>query len=522
MADEGRPRLDAVVFDTDGVVTKTAAVHFAAWKRLFDDELRRRAGGDDFEPFTHDDYRRYVDGKPREDGVASFLASRGIDLPFGTADDPPGPATVHALGNEKNDHFLAQLRADGVEAFPSTVRFVEALRAAGVRTGVISASKNCAEVLEAAGVDRLFDVRVDGLDAAELGFAGKPDPAIFLEAARRLGVAPERVAIVEDAVAGVEAGRRGGFGLVVGIDRVGHPEALTGHADLVVTDLDELTVDDDGAIVRRERPEAPLPSLPSALDDDGIGLLLEGRSPAVFLDYDGTLTPIVARPELAVLPPATGEVLDALAARCTVGIISGRDLDDVRAMVGRGEHLWFAGSHGFDIASPEGWRRDIEAGRDVLPQLDAAEAALREQVPAVPEAWVERKRFAIAVHYRQTPDEHVDRLERLVAEVAEASPGLRLAGGKKIFELRPDIPWDKGKALQHILEVAGVDPATSLAVYIGDDVTDEDAFVAIRTTGVGIVVGDEDRPTAARFRVDDTDQVRDFLRLLLDHAEGDA
>ncbi|MEZ5141515.1 MAG: trehalose-phosphatase [Acidimicrobiales bacterium] len=511
-----------MVFDTDGVVTKTAAVHFAAWKRLFDDELRRRAGGDDFEPFTHDDYRRYVDGKPREDGVASFLASRGIDLPFGTADDPPGPATVHALGNEKNDHFLAQLRADGVEAFPSTVSFVEALRAAGVRTGVISASKNCAEVLEAAGVDRLFDVRVDGLDAAELGFAGKPDPAIFLEAARRLGVAPERVAIVEDAVAGVEAGRRGGL-RARRRDRSRRPPRGADRPRRPRRDRPRR------AHRRRRRCHRP----PRATRGTAavaavrprrrrIGLLLEGRSPAVFLDYDGTLTPIVARPELAVLPPATGEVLDALAARCTVGIISGRDLDDVRAMVGRGEHLWFAGSHGFDIASPEGWRRDIEAGRDVLPQLDAAEAALREQVPAVPEAWVERKRFAIAVHYRQTPDEHVDRLERLVAEVAEASPGLRLAGGKKIFELRPDIPWDKGKALQHILEVAGVDPATSLAVYIGDDVTDEDAFVAIRTTGVGIVVGDEDRPTAARFRVDDTDQVRDFLRLLLDHAEGDA
>jgi trehalose-phosphatase len=516
VADHESGRIDAVVFDTDGVVTKTAAVHSAAWKQLFDAELTRRAaeGGPPVAAFTGEDYRRYVDGKPREDGVASFLASRDIELPWGEPDDPPGRVTVHALGNAKNDAFLARMRADGVEPFADTRAFVERLRAAGVRTAVISASKNCAEILEVAGVADLFEVRVDGLDAQALGLPGKPDPAIFLEAARRLDVEPARTAIVEDAVSGVAAGRRGGFALVIGVDRVGHP-------DVVVADLHELIVTEEHTIERDDHPRSPLPSLPSALTDDDLPRLLEGRAPAVFLDYDGTLTPIVARPELALLPDTTRAVLEALAARTTVGIISGRDLDDVRSMVGGDERLWYAGSHGFDIASPEGWRRDIEAGRAVLPALDAAEARLRATVGDVTEAWVERKRFAIAVHYRQTPDDEVPRLEALVADVGAASDDLRMAGGKKIFELRPAIAWDKGRALHHIMTAAGIEPTTSLAVYVGDDVTDEDAFDAIRGIGVGVVVGTEDRATAARYRLDDTDQVRDLLQLLLDHLEGD-
>ena len=505
--------IEAVIFDTDGVVTRTATVHLAAWRRVFDDELQHHLGPD-AEPFTDEDYRRDVDGRPRQDGVAAFLASRGIHLPLGSPGDPPGHDTVHAVGNTKNDAFLAEVAAHGVDAYPSTIGFVDQLRTAGIRVAVVSASKNCALVLEAAGVADRFELRVDGTDAERLGLAGKPDPALFLEAARRLEVDPSRAAVVEDAIAGVEAARRGRFGLVIGVDRVGHPEDLAA-ADLVVSDLAALTVH-DGRIALDDHPTARLPDLPSALTDGDVARRLEGRRPAVFLDYDGTLTPIVARPELAVLDPATKAVLAELAARCTVGIISGRDLDDVRAMVGADGHLWFAGSHGFDIASPDGRRRDIEAGRDLLPQLDAAEAELRDAIAVVPAAWVERKRFAIAVHFRQTPVDEVPRLEAIVTEVAAVHPGLRMAGGKMIFELRPDIPWDKGRALRYVADAAGVDPEAELVVYVGDDVTDEDAFVAVRGEGLGVVVGDEDRPTAADHRLADTDEVRAFLQRLLD------
>lgn len=239
-------RFEAVIFDLDGVVTDTASVHRAAWKELFDDELRRRAGGGDsgFEPFTDDDYRRYVDGRPRYDGVRAFLASRGITLPEGTPDDPPEARTVCGLGNTKDAMFHRRLDDDGVAVFESTVQLIEDLRSAGVHTAIVSASRNGREVLEAAGLLGHFDVRVDGEVAGDLGLAGKPDPAVFLEAARRLDVSPSRAAVVEDALAGVEAGRAGGFGLVIGVDRTGHADDLRRHgADVVVEDLAEVVLE---------------------------------------------------------------------------------------------------------------------------------------------------------------------------------------------------------------------------------------------------------------------------------------
>ncbi|MGH9265489.1 MAG: HAD family hydrolase [Acidimicrobiales bacterium] len=244
--------MDAVIFDMDGVVTATATVHAAAWKRLFDAFLRQRAEetGEQFVPFDeHADYQRYVDGKSRYDGVRSFLESRGIDLPDGSPDDPPGTDSVCAMGNDKDTYFMEDVHRHGVRAYESTVRIVRDLRAAGVKTALVSASRNAVDVLDRAGLLELFDERVDGILAAELHLEGKPDPATFLEAARRLGVEPSRAAVVEDALAGVAAGRAGRFGLVVGVARAGQTEALrNAGADVVVGDLAELEAD------RRTRP----------------------------------------------------------------------------------------------------------------------------------------------------------------------------------------------------------------------------------------------------------------------------
>jgi alpha,alpha-trehalase len=242
-----RTRLDAVVFDMDGVVTDTATVHAAAWKRLFDEYLAERARTTDeqFVAFDLDgDYRRHVDGKPRYDGVRDFLASRGIVLPEGEPSDPPERETVCGLGNRKDRYFLAHIREYGVRAYPSTVELVGRLEATGFGTAIISASRNMKEVLAAAGLGDLFRVSVDGRDAEALALPGKPHPAVFLEAARRLGADPARAAVVEDALAGVEAGRRGRFGFVIGVDRVGHRDALReAGADVVVRDLAEVTVE---------------------------------------------------------------------------------------------------------------------------------------------------------------------------------------------------------------------------------------------------------------------------------------
>jgi beta-phosphoglucomutase family hydrolase len=232
------------LFDLDGVLTKTAKVHDAAWKEMFDSFLRERAEstGQPFVPFDPvKDYDEYVDGKPRADGTRSFLQSRGIELPEGSPDDPPDAQTVNGLGNRKNVILLKRIKEDGVEAYEGSVRYVRAARDAGLRRAVVSSSANCRDVLVAAGIEDLFEARIDGVVAAREHLRGKPAPDTFLAGARALGLEPQAAAVFEDALAGVAAGRAGGFGYVVGVDRAGQAEALKTHgADIVVQDLAEL------------------------------------------------------------------------------------------------------------------------------------------------------------------------------------------------------------------------------------------------------------------------------------------
>jgi len=234
----------ACLFDLDGVLTKTQVVHAAAWKQMFDEFLARHSAGSGtpFVPFDAVlDYDEYVDGKPRYDGVRSFLASRGIRLPEGGPGDPAGAETVRSLGDRKNELVLGLIRSRGVEAYDSSVRYVRAARDAGLRRAVVSSSANCRDVLVAAGIEELFEVRIDGIVAEQEHLAGKPAPDTFLAAARKLGVDAAEAAVFEDALAGVEAGRAGRFGFVVGIDRAGQADALRRHgADVVVDDLEEL------------------------------------------------------------------------------------------------------------------------------------------------------------------------------------------------------------------------------------------------------------------------------------------
>ena len=250
--------------------------------------------------------------------------------------------------------------------------------------------------------------------------------------------------------------------------------------------------------------------LPDARDDAGLRGRMRGQPVALFLDYDGTLTPIVARPELAVLDAATRSALRRAAAGGFVAILSGRDLADVRAMVDT-EGLWFAGSHGFEIAAPDGTRTEIDEARGHQQALREAADDLDRGVASIPGAWVERKRYAVAVHFRQVEDERVPEVEAALDRALDAHPGLRKTGGKKIFELRPDIEWDKGRALWALFERAGLRRGEVLPVFVGDDLTDEDGFTAIAPDGIGIVVADDDRVTAASYRLDDPDAVREFL-----------
>jgi len=510
---------DAVVFDLDGVVTLTASVHAAAWKELFDEVLERRAeeSGKPFVPFDpEDDYHTYVDGKPRIEGVKSFLASRGIELPEGGSDDGPDEPTAWGLGNRKNGYFRRILDEKGAEVDERTVAFVRRLRSEGVRVAVASSSKNCGPILERAGLNDLFEARVDGVVSEEIGLKGKPNPDIFVEAARRVGATPERAIVVEDAISGVQAGRAGGFGLVIGIDRVGLAAALREHgADLILESFDDRSFELIEAWFSNRDQRRP-----SALREwKGLSQRLRGKRPALFLDYDGTLTPIVSRPELAVLTDERRAILRKVASRFPTAIISGRGRDDVERLVGLPE-LAYAGSHGFDIVGPGGASVGHAAADWIEPVMERVAAEVKPKLEGIEGVVIEEKRFSVAIHYRLVDEADVARVEAIVDEAIATDARLKKAHGKKVFEVRPDLDWDKGKALLLLLEALGLDGPGVVPLYIGDDVTDEDAFAVLRERGIGVLVSETPRPTEAAYWVQAPWEVYAFFDRLLNLEGG--
>jgi len=507
-------RLEAVILDMDGVVTDTAKIHASAWKRIFDEFLQAHSerAGVPFVPFDSvRDYLDYVDGKPRYEGVRSLLRSRGIELTEGGPDDGPEAMTVFGLGNRKDAYFGERLHADGAEVFEGTVERVREVRSLGVSTALVTSSKHGREVIALAGLENLFDVLLDGNDIESLSLRGKPNPDLFEEAASRLDVAPARAAVVEDAVSGVQAGSAGGFGLVIGVNRGDNREALErGGAHVVVDDLAELTA---GEIL------TPRVDLPSALESlHELARSLAARRAVVFLDYDGTLTPIVAHPDLAVLAPDAREALRRLARVATVAVVSGRALADVRALVGL-DDIVYAGNHGFEIRGPGGTELSYEVGREFIDDVAGVRAVLAQRVEPVPGAWVEDKTHSLSVHYRQTPEESVAGLEAAVDAALADAPRLRKHHGKKVFEIRPRIDWDKGRAVLWLLEALGLEGADVLPFYLGDDVTDEDAFRALAGRGLGVLVAEAPRASAANYRLRDPDEVREFLAGLASRLE---
>ncbi|MBD3236346.1 MAG: trehalose-phosphatase [Candidatus Eisenbacteria bacterium] len=507
-------RIDALIFDLDGVLTRTATLHAAAWKEMFDEFLRSHAERHhrSYEPFDADaDYRRYVDGKPRYDGVRSFLRSRDIELPWGSPDDPPEKETICGLGNRKNERFRQRLANAPVETYEPAVDFVRRARQTGYPLALVSSSRNTPAILASADLRQLFDVVIDGNDLDRKGLSGKPDPDIFLEAARRLGVPPQRAAVFEDAASGVRAASAGGFGLVIGVAREASQGALRTHgADRIVRDFGSLPLPPEAtpSASDADRPAAALAHL------EEIVARLDGRAVAA-LDYDGTLTPIVSRPEDAHLDTATREVLGRLAARLPVVVISGRDLADVRERVAL-DGIHYAGSHGFEIVGPDGGRFEQPEALEILPRLDAVERRLREACADLEGVQVERKRFSVAVHVRRADEGTTERAAGLVRDVGDEESRLRLSHGHEVYDLQPDLEWDKGHALRRILDELGEGAPSPLpAFYIGDDTTDEDAFRTLGDRGVSIVVMQETRETAADYALRDPYEVRRFLRLLL-------
>jgi len=509
---------DGIIFDLDGVVTQTAKVHARAWKALFDQYLQNRAAREnqDFVPFDKDqEYRIYVDGKPRYEGVQSFLASRGIDLPRGDPSDDPDKETICGLGNRKNAIFNAYLEKQGAQVYEDTLSLVYELKKQGWKMAVISASKNCVPVLESVGITDWFDTIVDGIVSQDIGIKGKPAPDIFFEAASRLGTTPGRSAVFEDAIAGVEAGKKGGFYQVIGVNRAENEDNLKkAGADVVFSDLCNISI--NGRFPVRKKQMA---SLPSGLDHVKQILDQAGdRKPALFLDYDGTLTPIVNDPDKAFLENGMRQTLKKVAEKWVVAVISGRDLKTIQDFV-QLDNLYFAGSHGFDIAGPAGLNLDMQKGKDFLPVLDSARKSLEETLSDIPGAAIERKKFSIAIHYRNVDQAQTSSVKQVVRHVQAEHPELRITEGKKVFELQPDIEWHKGKALTWLMEKLGLDLDTYYPMYMGDDITDEDAFESLNTIGTSIVVKGSSHPTSADFVLENTRETAEFLENLFDEKE---
>ena len=480
---------DGVLFDLDGVVTDTAKLHQRAWKALFDSFLAERPPlpHEDHGPFTAEDYRGHVDGKPRADGIRDFLTSRGIALVPGEATD----RTVAELAGRKQQLYLGLLDG-GVTAVDSTIALVRRLSDVGIASAVYSSSKNCERVLRAAGVLDLFAVRVDGETADMLGLPGKPHPALLLEAARRLGVRPDRCVIADDAASGTRAGHAGGFALVVGIARYGNGAQLTAAgADTAVCDVADIDV---------RTGDRRASALPDALDSLAqIEPVLAGRRAAIVIDFDATLSDLVEDPVDATLVAGADETLRALSLVCPVAIVSGRALDDVRARVGV-PGLWYAGSHGLDLAGPDGrvYRTELGTG-SVQPLRDAA-AELRCTLGDIRGTLLEEQPFAVAVHYRNVAPEKLTHVLSVARAVGQRH-GLRVTYARMMVELRPDVTWDRGAAVTSIAGRLQL-PAAFTPIYIGDDVTDEDGFDAVKLTGIGILVRhdeDQERSSTAQF-----------------------
>ncbi len=387
---------------------------------------------------------------------------------------------------------VVETAAGSFESRASTIPLARRLRDAGIETAVYSSTGDCADTLRAAGLHDLVGLVVEGPE--------RPDAAALTETAARLGTRPVRCVVVDCDPTAIAAARDGGFCLVIGLERNGHGDQMRRcGADAVVAALAGISV---------RTGDTPMSAVADALRVySQLKELVASRRPAVFLDFDGTLSEIVEQPDAATLVPGAAEALRALAAQCPVAVISGRDLGDVRARVNV-DGLWYAGSHGFELLAPDGTHHQKDAAAGLVDMLAGAAGQIAETLGDIPGVAVEHKRFAVAIHYRNADPRDVD---RVVAETHKLgrSNGLRVTTGRKVIELRPDIACDKGTTVNRLLGYIDGDDSAELGavlpLYIGDDITDEDAFDEIQIDGAGIVVRhdeDGDRPSAALFSLE--------------------
>ena len=394
-----------------------------------------------------------------------------------------------------------------MQTLPGIKRLLSDLKKKNIKTAVVTSSKNGKAVLEAANLPHQFDAYVDGVISEAANLKGKPEPDAFLYASELMGVKPEFTCVIEDAICGIHAAKAGGFGFVVGIDHSHHEVStiLESGADKVIFNLSELNVND----VEKWFECA----LPNALSDSNSIWKTSTHKVMLFLDYDGTLTSICAHPDLAQLSKPMKQTLHEISQHCPTAIISGRELTNLQLMVGI-DQLIYVGNHGFEIKGPNNLSIDNEMGAEFQGEIDRIYQTLSKNLESLDDVWVEHKIYSLSVHYRQANPSVVPEIETAIDTVI--TDQLKKHYGKKVFEIRPNIKWDKGKAVNWIMQVLELSDDI-IPIYIGDDVTDEDAFKALKEKGIGILVSEQRRPSAAQYTLSSIESVMEFINKIIKH-----
>ena len=500
----------AYIFDLDGVLTQTQDLHARAWEKMFNEFLAQRRksqkNDEDLASFrVPSDYRKYLDGKPRYDGVRSFLSSRKIQLPSGNESEGENYHTITGLGLTKDKYYQDLLKREGPGVIFDSLTFLHKLKEHSVPMAVVSSSKNCRMILEQTGMDGLFSSIIDPDLADAKKLRGKPEPDYFIEAAKVLRTAPENCIMVEDALSGIEAGKKGKFGRVVGIrvngDKQGMDELKSAGADEVVSSLWDI----EEAVDLLKIPHAL-----TSLDQ----ILSESRNYFLFLDFDGTISAIAPEPSEAKPLEGITDIIRSLAFKMPVCIITGRDTEVIKGLINLPQ-VYYAACHGFEITGPGHYHYDLQEARAVIPELDRAQRELMREFEGEQGLIIERKKFGLAIHYRMVHDrEKVPSLLARVENYSKSHRKLKAKPGEEVLELIPAIDWNKGRALQKLYEVLQISQDQIFPLYFGDGKTDEDAFAVIAEKGIPVLISPERRPTFARYYLEDPLQTKKFLELL--------
>lgn len=490
------------IFDVDGVITDTAKLHFECWKKIFDDYLLAlsKDNKSSFMPFTYNDYLKHVDGISRTLGIKNFLKSRKIKA---------SSKLVSILADKKTKFFLHKIKCQGVNTFDDTIQLIKNLKNNNIKIAAVSASRNCQLVLKTTQIKNLFDIVIDGCRAARLNLKSKPSPDVFLFAAKKLKLKPQESLVIEDALQGVEAAKKAGFSLVIALDRLknrtGRFNSLS--SDFVVKDLYCFNY------IKLKKIFSSV--LPSALNNfPDIKTKLINKKILLGLDFDGTITPIVKLPNLARLDSKMFALLQNIKNFIPLAIISGRQINDLMNRVKLND-IFYAGNHGFEMQLPGFFPEQFIINSSYKDELSKLYQELKAALENIKGCFLENKIFSISVHYRLVKIEQRSIVKKIVNKVLGKYFLLKRSLGKKVLEIKPDIKWNKGKALKYIVDL--LEPGFEkdiFPIYIGDDKTDEDVFKQINSRGVTIFVGKKTSKTKANYNLSNTKEVYCFLNQL--------